>query len=76
MSPIERVKRWTHQVHMPVIHLPHALLIRWMHWHISTQGYWIIGLVVGLLALYVLLVIFAYSRGSRPDIEPSQYFWP
>ncbi len=79
MSPVDKIRRWTHQVHVPVIHLPHTLPVRWSQWHISPKSYWIIAFFTGLLALYVFLVLLAYSQGSGSagtEIEWSEYFWP
>ncbi|MHC4572373.1 MAG: hypothetical protein ACYS0C_09905 [Planctomycetota bacterium] len=74
MSPAAQIKRWAHQIH--VAHL-HPIL--WVEKHFTTRSFIIMAVVAFVVALYALLVIWAYLYGPEPTertIEPFFYYRP
>jgi hypothetical protein len=79
MSPVAEIKRWAHQAHMPYIHIWHLHPVLWVEKHLTTRNFIIMAAVAAVVAIYILLAIWAYLYGSGPAdkaIESFYYYWP
>ena len=79
MSASVQIKRLAHYVHTPHWHMgqwhtPHVDPM----WHLSSRNLWITVLIAAVLAIYVILAIWAHYHGSSPgdiDIQTFHYWW-
>ena len=79
MSPVKRIKSLVHHIHTPHIDVAHLPAILWTEKVLSSRRFWGIVLAVVLATMFVLLVMWAASKGvgSADDLRmPFPYYGP